>query len=196
MKLIINKKIPWELTYYDSFSGESSVDKSGHDILLGFYQLWYHSMLESVKDAATNKGGKVITVPSKGFNSFSLVYFLNKERFSLELDVENYLAELYKIKIIIFENFKGYDFAEDKKEVLTRFSNAHCYSFLSGNKTKIYEDIINISKVVNLNSEILKSYTLDMLKRYNEEFDDNDDFTENTSLIPDKPSSSDSVNRE
>ncbi len=195
MSNITDKSIPWELIYNDTFSGETSVDKSGNNILQGFYLLWYHTLLESVKDATENHAGKVLTVPAKGFNIFRLVYSLNNERFSLELDLDSYLAELYKIKIIIFENFKGYDFAKNKKEVLNRFSDAHCYSYLSGNKIKIYEDIIKLSKIVNLNFEILNSNTDDMLINYIDEFGDNDDFTENTSMIPDKPTSSDSFNR-
>ena len=112
----IDKKIPWKLFYNDTFSGDHSEDKHGNDISEGFYRLWYHTMLESVIDITKNTDGQVESVPGKGFNFFRLFFEFKNEPQKVELDIDNYLSELYILKSIIFNNYKGYNFADDKKE--------------------------------------------------------------------------------
>ena len=190
-----DKNIPWKLFYNDTFSGDHSEDKHGNDITEGFYRLWYHTLLESVIDITKNTGGKVESVPGKGFNFFRLFFEFENEPQKIELNIDNYLSELYILKSIIFNNYKGYNFADDKKELLSRFAKCHCRYLLNGEETKFYKELSDICKNVDLDQDTLGSASMGMLNRCLELYPDENERTEDSFLNSEKPSESNSSER-
>lgn len=188
----IDKNIPWKLFYNDTFTGDHSEDKHGNDITEGFYRLWFHTLLESITDSVKNTGYGVLKAPCKGFNFFRLYFEYNDEPQKIELDSDSYISELYRLKSIIFSNYKGYDLADDKKQMLYRFAECHCRYFLNGERTRIYEEIADTCKIENLDNDILSRVSMEMLSRCIELYPDDIENTEDTFLNSEKPSGSNS----
>ena len=124
-------------------------------------------MLESVIDITKNTDGQVESVPGKGFNFFRLFFEFKNEPQKVELDIDNYLSELYIFKSIIFNS----------------------------EETKFYKELFDICKNVDLDHDTLGSASMAMLNRCLELYPDDNERTEDSFLNSEKPSESNSSER-
>ena len=152
----MNNLIHWKMIYEDTFSHERSVDKQGSDLAGGFYKLWFYTLLESVTEITKNDDGKIVKVPGKGFNLFTLVFELNNENRKLDINVDKSLQWLFLLKKLLLSGYDGRKLAAGETDALVSLANTHCAFCLAVKDDIFYSGIEDIVKSPNLNLISLK----------------------------------------
>lgn len=133
--------MPWKLYINDTFDHSSGVDKTGTDTGLGFYYLWFYSLLESITDWNSYDGKELTKVPGRGFNRFTLALEHPGGAQNIEVRVDPHLEMLFTIRGLFFTDYDGYGLDTLRQDVLKLLAGRHARSYYRGREDAFYESL-------------------------------------------------------